>query len=326
MRKSDVVLWFKHVESDEPLRRVLNALKPGDVCTLKLDGNLTKWERIKSQPNGALSQGFKPADALSKAHWGRIASGERFNIAVVLGDEKIQPPVVQSQSSPTNSVLNTVTQTANSRRTGSNSIPTGTVVWAVDIGSIKQNRLGWCRMDSTSLTSGHDIRELVSKAAEDLGTSKSIAIGFECPLFVPVPENPIDLTSARRGEGSKPWSAGAGSGALATGLTESVWILDHIRMACPSTIIPTFDWKAFSRGEANLFLWEAFVTGTAKGSDHLNDAEIAALSFVANLPDIVSANSVTAENPYSLIGAAILRARLSTDLSLLFEPCVVVRS
>jgi hypothetical protein len=91
-------------------------------------------------------------------------------------------------------------------------------------------------------------------------------------------------------------------------------------------VIPTFDWTVFGESRANLFLWEAFVTGAAKGITHPNDAEIAALMFWKNLGDIPGANAVTAEAPYSLIGAALLRAGITTDLRVLFEPCVVVRA
>lgn len=79
-------------------------------------------------------------------------------------------------------------------------------------------------------------------------------------------------------------------------------------------------------GQANLFVWEAFVTGLAKGLSHHGDAEIAALSFCSEYPHIAEAGSVTAEHPYSLIGAALLRSGLSTDLDVLFTQCVVIKS
>jgi hypothetical protein len=92
------------------------------------------------------------------------------------------------------------------------------------------------------------------------------------------------------------------------------------------SIRPTVEWEPFLDARANLFLWEAFVTGLAKGLSHHGDAEIAAMSFSGEVPHIAEANSVTAENPYSLIGAALLRSGLSTDVGLLFSQCVVIRS
>jgi hypothetical protein len=200
------------------------------------------------------------------------------------------------------------------------------VVWAVDIGSVMKNRFGWCRIEDQAQKLGHDIQDLVRGVVADLAQGKGVALGFECPLFVPITDDPKFLTSARIGEGSSSWSAGAGCGALATGLSETVWVLERIRRTATVPVIPTFDWMIFGEGSANLFLWEAFVTGAAKGITHLNDAEIAALMFWNNLGDIPRANAVTAQAPYSLIGAALLRVGLTTDLRVLFEPCVVIRA
>jgi len=46
------------------------------------------------------------------------------------------------------------------------------------------------------------------------------------------------------------------------------------------------------------------------------DARTATQSFWSVYPTIVGANSVTAENPFSLVGTALLRPGLSTDLGL----------
>lgn len=199
-------------------------------------------------------------------------------------------------------------------------------VWAVDVGSVKKNNLGWCRIRGDERATGHDIRQLARGIAADLANALPVALGFECPLFVPVPDDPVQLTSARPGEGSRPWSAGAGSGALATGLTECVWILEQARRLSSATITPTLVWSQFLAGQANLFLWEAFVTGLAKGLSHHGDAEIAAMSFCNEVPFVAEAGSVTAENPYSLIGAAMLRSGLTTDVNVLFTQCVVIKS
>lgn len=200
------------------------------------------------------------------------------------------------------------------------------VVWAVDIGSVMKNQFGWCRIVDQAPSSGHDIQDVVLGVVADLAQGKRVALGFECPLFVPITDDPKFLTRARVGEGSRAWSAAGGSGALATGLTETVWVLERIRRAVTAPVVPTFDWTVFGDGHANLFLWEAFVTGVAKGITHLDDAEIAALAFWKNLGDIPGANAVTADAPYSLIGAALLRAGMTTDLRVLFEPCVVIRA
>lgn len=103
------------------------------------------------------------------------------------------------------------------------------VVWAVDIGSVMKNRFGWCRKAGQARKSGHDNQDLACGVVEDLANGKRVALGFECPLFVPITDDPTFLTRARTGEGSRSWSAGAGCGALTTGLSETVWVLERIR-------------------------------------------------------------------------------------------------
>lgn len=205
------------------------------------------------------------------------------------------------------------------------------VVWAADIGSIGRNRFGWCRADQNHQTSvitgeNRDVYAFVSGIAADISAGYSVALGFECPLFVPVASEPNQLNNGRKGEGNRPWSAGGGSGALATGLPICVWVFEQIQKSVSTAIKPTFDWDELLAGRANLFIWEAFVTATAKTPTHHGDAEAATRSFWRAYPLISQANSVVADNPYSLVGAALLRAGLTTDLSFLSQPCVVIRS
>jgi len=204
------------------------------------------------------------------------------------------------------------------------------IVWAADIGSVRRNRFGWCRasrqQESIDTTIGTDILAFARGVADDLSDSKKIAIGFECPLFIPVADNPLCLTSARQGEGNRAWSAGAGAAVLATGLAECVWIFEKIRLLTDVPIQPTFSWEKLLSQEANLFIWEAFVSGSSKASSHWGDAETATRTFWAGYPEIAKANAVTAQNPYSLVGAALLRSGLTTDLSVLSEQCIVIKS
>jgi len=203
-------------------------------------------------------------------------------------------------------------------------------VCCADIGSVAKKRFGWARRyegrKEEGATSGTDIRKLVAGVAADLASGLPVALGLECPLFVPIREDPAGLTSARVGEGSRPWSAGAGAGSLATGLTQSVWILRDLRRSAPVGVPAFLDWEDFRKAGVGLFLWEAFVTSDAKGRTHAADAEIAVNCFVARLPDIPAANAIHETLVYSLIGAALLRTGWSTDLGLLETPCVVIKA
>ena len=53
-----------------------------------------------------------------------------------------------------------------------------------------------------------------------VGVTEGIALGFERLLFIPISPQADRLGCAREGEGNQPWSGGAGSGAIVTGLVQ----------------------------------------------------------------------------------------------------------
>lgn len=201
------------------------------------------------------------------------------------------------------------------------------VVWVADIGSVKAGHFAWCRMGSDKVVrTGQDIAELAAGVADDLSAGQPVALGFECPLFVPVRHQPDALSRAREVDHGHAWSAGAGCIALVLGVAESAWLFSRVGEKATVRVIPTFHWREFQAGRANLFIWEALVTGKAKGETDEEDAAIAAQSFWSRYPDIGEAANIPGEDPFSLAGAALLRSGLSTDLALLSQPCVVLRS
>lgn len=202
-------------------------------------------------------------------------------------------------------------------------------IFCADIGSIKNKKFGWfCRSGASKEPdqSGTDIVALVEHVARHLAQGRKVALGFECPLWIPVTDEPEHLTSARHGEGNRPWSAGAGSGALSTGLSEVAWILSRIRRISPYTEA-FLDWNRFQHAQKGLFLWEAFVTAGAKADSHTGDAKIAAQEFESALPDPQQRNAVEPHGgTRSLIGGALLWSGWSTNLRLLHAPCLVIRA
>ncbi|MEO8501260.1 MAG: hypothetical protein ABI565_10120 [Vicinamibacteria bacterium] len=200
-------------------------------------------------------------------------------------------------------------------------------VFCADIGSIAKKSFGWASAHSSGadVKKHHDIRELVVEVANALTLGRKVALGFECPLFVPLPGDPNRLTAAREGEGSHPWSAGAGCGALATGLTESAWILIEIRARFAGVVPAFLNWRRFQASPSGLFVWEAFVTGEAKAASHSNDAAVAVGEFCRVSADLDGANAIKADRVFSLIGASLLRSGWACDLGILSEPCIVIK-
>lgn len=204
------------------------------------------------------------------------------------------------------------------------------ILHCADIGAVSTNHFGWARLavdePGAPCTTGHDIGEFADAVAIDIDSGAHVAVGFECPLFVPISEDPRGLTAARLGERDRPWSAGAGACSLTTGLTETIWILD--RMKRKTSIAPAvfLKWHPFREATAGLFVWEAFVTQAAKAGTHHGDAELAVMSFRDSLLDPEQRNAVVcAGQVRSLIGAALMQAGWVKELAWLSEPCLVIR-
>lgn len=193
-----------------------------------------------------------------------------------------------------------------------------------DIGSVTAGNFGWWSSDGNF---GREPSTLALAVATALNDERPVALGFECPLFVPLTEDESHLTRARPGEGSRPWSAGAGCGVLATGLVQVAWVLRAIRTSLNTPCTAHLDWKDFARTMSGLFVWEAFVSGKSKLSTHIADAQAAGEAFRNSLPRPDLANAVTCSTPvYSLIGAAMLRTGWTQTPSVLEQACIVIKA
>ena len=203
------------------------------------------------------------------------------------------------------------------------------IVCCADIGSVAKKRFGWAAHPGEPDRKGrrgNDIDEFAQFVAGELLSERKVALGFECPLWIPIADKPSELGRARPGEGNRPWSAAAGAASLATGLAQVAWILDRIRPR--SKDIEAFlDWRKFEPSQTGLFLWEAFVTGRAATGSHEGDALAAVTAFRRAMGDGEPKSAVKAESPTrSLIGAALLRTGWSTDLDLLRARCLVIKA
>jgi hypothetical protein len=115
-------------------------------------------------------------------------------------------------------------------------------------------------------------------------------------------------------------------GKLATGLNETIYILDRVKRNTSIAPAVYVKWQPFSSATGGLFVWEAFVTKAAKADTHHRDAELAVISFRDSLPDPDQRNAVVCHGRVrSLIGAALMQAGWAKELAWLAEPCLVIR-
>jgi hypothetical protein len=179
-------------------------------------------------------------------------------------------------------------------------------VVAVDVGSVKSN-FAWAGLDLPGRrpvgAGGRHPEGTALAVLEALADGVPVALGFEAPLMVPVSPVGVDgwmtLGQARQGETvdgrSRPWSAGAGSGALATGLVQLAWVLERLATGVPGLRCTTQP-ERWLAGEAALFVWEAFVSGTGKPvpsgiTQHAADAAAAADTFADRLEEATLSTS-----------------------------------
>ena len=213
-------------------------------------------------------------------------------------------------------------------------------IYCVDVGKNPEH-FGWARAVASwrggrptfdrSIAKRQAISDLVSYLRNDLRAGRPVAIGFECPLFIPVLRQDLGAFTKARPREPKAWSAGPGAAALATGLAELIHVLDAIRQ----DNIPAFlEWNQFSVTKRGLFIWEAYVTGAAHSEKHdprghHEDAKAGIRGFAKQLPDVRSCIPMEEDEhkgeTHSLVGSALLRTRWVESLEVLEQPCVVVR-
>ncbi len=204
------------------------------------------------------------------------------------------------------------------------------VIYVADAGSVSKENFHW--VSSSSLAqSSRDPTALAKAVASDLVSGKRVALGYESPLFVPADPNPGSLGRARDGEcqaatGNRPFTAGAGAAVLATGIQSLAWVLREIKNLAPNATAST-RWDDFRTGACPLFVWEAFVSGSEKAypPSHSGDAALAIAAFRQESSNKDNPTRLRCSTAFSLVGAAIVWSGLSTDITLLAEPCVVLR-
>jgi len=212
------------------------------------------------------------------------------------------------------------------------------VVACLDVGSVKRNSVGWAVIKGERANVGSSLVEFVDLIVSHLNSGEKVALGFECPLYLPCRTVPEELTSKRINENYLTWSGGPGPGVLATGLVQVRWLLNIISVRASNTRATT-RWYEFKDDGRNLFVWEAFITskdgerpdlqqyGLSDLPDHQDDALSGAHTFLTRAGGPEPLTSDLGEEPsMSLIGWHLISTGLASDLSLANETCLVIKT
>lgn len=194
------------------------------------------------------------------------------------------------------------------------------IVAAVDVGS--PPKMGWAT--SEGLKGCGEAQELIAQLTFALSQGVSVSLGFEAPLWTPRGRPFSRMTSNRGGieaRMNRPWSAGAGCGALTAGIANMSWVFQSLANSMGS-ITATTQLDRFRAGAAPLFIWEAFVSGKHKSLTHAGDAQLAVAAFQRNWPDLGTA--IDKEPSVNLAAAALLAAGHTVDQTELGAPGLVI--
>jgi hypothetical protein len=109
----------------------------------------------------------------------------------------------------------------------------GLQIFCADVGSIARDSFAWARRipssDAEELHRPESIESLAASVVHALNDGEPVALGFEAPLFIPVPEEPIRLGKARPCDAPSPsWSSSVGASVLATAMVQIPWTLRFI--------------------------------------------------------------------------------------------------
>ena len=206
-------------------------------------------------------------------------------------------------------------------------------IYCCDVGSTREENFGWACVSRAStgasfIYGGHSIGDCAACIKGDLAEGAVVTLGFESPLFLPIPRREDQLGCGRLGESSRSCFASVGSSVATLGLHQLAFLLTSIRQ--PNTIL-SLDWQKWNASRPReLLLWEAFVSGPAHTTDgdHRRDAATAAWSFAEMYQAGPLATAVEVSNDaevFSLVGAAALSSGWVTAPRVLRTPVLVLK-
>jgi hypothetical protein len=206
----------------------------------------------------------------------------------------------------------------------------GLEVICADIGSVPKGRFAWARrLGAENSEVEHDPTSIETMAAAVIAcleTGTPVAVGFEMPLFLPVPEAPDGLGKARPTDvGAPSWSSQTGACVMATGIVQAAWVLRQVFDLVPEAPV-SLTWESFAEKRSGVLVWEAFVSNTAKGESHEDDARIGVESFCQSLPQPGDPEMSAVPRPLSLAAMVCIWAGWSLPDEELRSGGVLVRA
>ncbi|MFQ5778721.1 MAG: hypothetical protein ACE5IP_12010 [Terriglobia bacterium] len=200
------------------------------------------------------------------------------------------------------------------------------VAYACDVGG--KGNFAWARASRNgpqlTMEGNTSMNDCVEALQHDIGC-RAVAIGMECPEFIPIPDEATQLGRGRKNEKDRSCFASVGASVATLGLHQLAFILKKIHRRQVSAIFNPAQWQ-FQPDQ--LLFWEAFVSKQAHSKEHLRDAATAASAFMERMEAGRLASDVFVEEPaevLSLVGCAVLWAGWSGDLALLRQAVVVVK-
>lgn len=203
-------------------------------------------------------------------------------------------------------------------------------VFCADVGSIARDSFAWARRiprtEDEEVHRPKSIESLAASVVQVLRDGEPVALGFEAPMFVPVPEDSTRLGKARPCDAPSPsWSSNVGASVLATAMVQVPWILRYTHDRVPDLPIHV-GWPSFAEQKSGLLLWEAFVSGAAKGETHEEDARSGVQAFCEQLPNPGEASAQATERPFSLLTAATIWAGFDVPPEEMRQASLLIRA
>lgn len=213
------------------------------------------------------------------------------------------------------------------------------ITYCVDVGSTNDDSdsFAWARLQGENDDNpefGKDIEKLISKLNDDMTDSEPITLGFECPLYQPIPGpgRSNKLSEGREDEGSRSCFAPAGGYSGFLGLHQLTYLIQNLSNEAREI---TLDFPSdLELQDDTLYLWEAFVSEEAHTDkdSHIEDAKTGGSAFMERFhaegelkSDLDTEEGDDNTRYLSLAGTALLWNDPDLDSEILHKKTLVIR-